>query len=76
MEIMITVREDTREETLILDDGLMIQETLGRLAAKGIFSRQAADCCYVRSRLCREVLCTAQSFVTARIVSGDALELI
>ena len=31
---MITVREDTREETLILDDGLMIQETLGRLAAK------------------------------------------
>ena len=51
MEIMITVREDTREETLILDDGLMIQETLGRLAAKGIFSRQAADCCYVRSRL-------------------------
>ena len=73
---MITVREDTREETLILDDGLMIQETLGRLAAKGIFSSQAVDCCYVRSRLCREVLCTAQSLATARIVSGDALELI
>ena len=72
---MITVREETREETLILDDGLMIQETLERLAAKGIFSRQAADC-YVRSRLCREVLCTAQSFATARIASGDALELI
>ena len=31
---MITVREETREETLILDDGLMIQETLERLAAK------------------------------------------
>lgn len=76
MEIMITIREQGEEETLILDDGLVIREALRRLAAKGIYSGRAAGCCYVRSRLCREVLCTAQSFAAARIVSGDELELI
>ena len=76
MEITITVREAGHEERLCLDDGQQIGEVLRRLAAAGCYTAEAAECLYLRSRLRAEVLCTAQRFADAGIVSGDELEFI
>ena len=76
MEITITLREAAHEETLCLDDGLLISSVLRRLAAEGVYTARAASCRYLRSALLAELLCTHQRFREAGIVSGDDLELV